>query len=130
MTYSTKLYVAPYLLFFTKAFSFVSLERTISTHGIKGSTNLCSALNEPTDSNFGRQEYWNDVYKKETSFSWYCGYDEVKRNIDICMNIYKWKAKEAPSTYDTDIVLLTPFLLKIYSYNHFAVNSWRKATKF
>ena len=27
--------------------------------------------------NFGRQDYWNQVYKTETEFSWYAGWEEV-----------------------------------------------------
>lgn len=33
---------------------------------------------EPTDSNFGRQEYWNEVYQKESNYSWYAGWDELE----------------------------------------------------
>lgn len=33
---------------------------------------------DPTDSNFGRQDYWNGLYEKESNFSWYAGWDELK----------------------------------------------------
>lgn len=36
---------------------------------------LCS---EPTDSNFGRRDYWNEVYQKESNYSWYAGWDELE----------------------------------------------------
>jgi SAM-dependent methyltransferase len=36
-----------------------------------------SALPEPTDSNFGRKEYWNDFYKNTDSFSWYSGWEDL-----------------------------------------------------
>lgn len=34
---------------------------------------------DPTDSpKFGRQEYWNTVYKKESNFSWYAKWEDLK----------------------------------------------------
>ncbi|CAJ1930919.1 unnamed protein product [Cylindrotheca closterium] len=36
---------------------------------------LCS---EPTDSNFGRRDYWNEVYQKESNYSWYAGWEELE----------------------------------------------------
>jgi len=37
-----------------------------------------SALPEPSDSNFGRREYWNDIYTKQEDFSWYSGWQELE----------------------------------------------------
>lgn len=36
-----------------------------------------SSLKEPSDSNFGRQQYWNEVYQKEAEYSWYSGWDDI-----------------------------------------------------
>mmetsp|Transcript_31058 Transcript_31058/g.47379 ORF Transcript_31058/g.47379 Transcript_31058/m.47379 type:complete len:290 (+) Transcript_31058:122-991(+) len=33
---------------------------------------------DPTDSNFGRKDYWNSLYEKESNFSWYAGWDELE----------------------------------------------------
>lgn len=37
-----------------------------------------SALQEPKDSKFGRQDYWNEFYKQEESFSWYSSWNELQ----------------------------------------------------
>lgn len=39
---------------------------------------ILQQLPEPSDSNFGRQEYWNEFYKQQDSFSWYSDWDDLE----------------------------------------------------
>lgn len=42
-----------------------------------------STFSEPSDSNFGRQEYWNDVYETQGGeFSWYSGWNEIEPFVE------------------------------------------------
>ena len=40
------------------------------------------SLEEPKNSDFGRQEFWNDLYAKQASFSWYAGWEDFKPFVD------------------------------------------------
>ena len=39
---------------------------------------LSLSLPEPSDSNFGRRDYWNAVYENQESFSWYSAWQELE----------------------------------------------------
>eukprot|EP00429_Kryptoperidinium_foliaceum_P011008 CAMPEP_0176003274 /NCGR_PEP_ID=MMETSP0120_2-20121206/1089_1 /TAXON_ID=160619 /ORGANISM="Kryptoperidinium foliaceum, Strain CCMP 1326" /LENGTH=267 /DNA_ID=CAMNT_0017335911 /DNA_START=162 /DNA_END=965 /DNA_ORIENTATION=- len=39
-------------------------------------------LQEPENSQFGRQDYWNKFYKKEANFSWYAGWEDLKPFVE------------------------------------------------
>lgn len=66
----------------THVFTFLvdttSLKRPRSPHAVNAVEKSKTTNKEPTEStNFGRQDYWNQVYKTETEFSWYAGWEEV-----------------------------------------------------
>lgn len=37
---------------------------------------------EPEDSNFGRQDYWNQLYENQSNFSWYAGWEDLQPFVD------------------------------------------------
>ncbi len=39
---------------------------------------LAANYDEPENSQFGRQDYWNRFYKMESSFSWYAGWQDLQ----------------------------------------------------
>jgi hypothetical protein len=39
---------------------------------------LLSSFADPSNSQFGRQDYWNRVYQQEANFSWYAGFKELE----------------------------------------------------
>lgn len=59
------------------SFYVASVGRPLSTrkkHRLKE-----SVLPEPSDSNFGRRDYWNEVYNSQDgSFSWYTGWEDLE----------------------------------------------------
>jgi SAM-dependent methyltransferase len=43
---------------------------------------LKAVIYEPEDSQFGRQDYWNQLYEKQSNFSWYAGWEDLKPFVD------------------------------------------------
>jgi hypothetical protein len=39
---------------------------------------LFSSFADPSDSQFGRHDYWNKVYQQEANFSWYAGFEDLE----------------------------------------------------
>jgi Methyltransferase domain len=39
---------------------------------------LLSSFADPSNSQFGRQDYWNKVYQQEANFSWYAGFKDLE----------------------------------------------------
>jgi hypothetical protein len=39
---------------------------------------LASLNKDPEDSQFGRQDYWNQLYEKQSNFSWYAGWEDLE----------------------------------------------------
>jgi len=49
----------------------------------RASSFLSSAtLNEPENSQYGRQDYWNQFYQQQERFSWYAGWEDLKPFVD------------------------------------------------
>lgn len=46
----------------------------------RGSSSILqqSNLREPSDSKFGRRDYWNDLYKSQDAFSWYTTWNDLE----------------------------------------------------
>lgn len=57
--------------------TFISSFRSIARHQ-HVVLSASSSLPEPTDSNFGRRDYWNKLYENQDSFSWYSGWEELE----------------------------------------------------
>jgi hypothetical protein len=68
-------------LFLSKFCGVSSFVREVS-FGRSDKARRRTLFSEPTDSNFGRRDYWNQVYKKETTFSWYAGWDDIQPFCD------------------------------------------------
>ena len=42
-----------------------------------------SRFPEPIDADYGRREYWNDVYATQETFSWYTGWEELEPFVRV-----------------------------------------------
>jgi SAM-dependent methyltransferase len=48
----------------------------------KTTTTTIIIPDDPENSTFGRQDYWNQVYEKQSNFSWYAGWEELQPFVD------------------------------------------------
>jgi SAM-dependent methyltransferase len=72
-----------------RGFSFgVGWIHSASIAGGRRRTHQFLALNikEPEDSRFGRQDYWNEVYEKQSNFSWYAGWEDLEAFVREFVN--------------------------------------------
>lgn len=84
---------APSILFIpspSKSSSGVQFQRLYGSTSSSSSSSSDSSkenvkiINEPTNanSNFGRQTFWNDLYEKQSNFSWYATWDDLQPFIN------------------------------------------------
>jgi SAM-dependent methyltransferase len=63
---------------FPHRFAGIATSRVTTSHG--------AALSEPTNSKYGRQDYWNGFYEKEKQFSWYAGWGDLEPFVNEFMD--------------------------------------------
>jgi hypothetical protein len=90
--FGSLLFLGGGLLLLTRVEAFVSESKTGTPwgHQVQGKRwrgrSRYAIPEEPDNTKFGRQDYWNEIYETQPNFSWYAGWEELQPFVDEFLN--------------------------------------------